>query len=150
LSRTRPALPTPPDLFPGIRARQVDPHRVGPGELAVVLDRPEIVPAQAGRAAFLIVGPLERDLLRLGLGRIDVVEILDDIHPRQGLRAVDEDAELHRPGWVQNAAFCTCPNARWLRDAKPPARPPICPTMRLGVSAAGLRSLAGVLGDAKG
>ncbi len=43
--------------------REMHPDRAGPGELAVVLDRPHIIPAQSGRPVLLVVGPLKLDLL---------------------------------------------------------------------------------------
>src|SRR5262249_52010835 len=56
---------------------RLHPDRAGPGELAVVLDGADVVPAQAGGAG-LVVGPREGDALGLRLGRVGVDEILDD------------------------------------------------------------------------
>ena len=34
----------------------MNPERAAPGELAVLLNRPDVVPAQAGRAVLLVIG----------------------------------------------------------------------------------------------
>src|SRR5262249_54821435 len=64
-------------------------------ESGTLSGRKRQVPAQARRPVALVVGPLEADLLRLRLGRINVAEILDDVHPRHGARAMDEHLEPH-------------------------------------------------------
>src|SRR5262249_37910883 len=81
----------------------MDPERAAPGEFTVVLDRPHVVPAQAGGARFL-VGPLERHAVGAGLGRIDVAEVLDDIDPGDRTRAVDEHIETDRAGGFELVA----------------------------------------------
>src|SRR5262249_30844187 len=78
----------------------VDPERASPRKLAVVLDRPNVVPAQAGIAGFL-VGPLEAGALGAGLGRVDVAEVLDDVDPGDRPRAVDQDAQPDRSAGLE-------------------------------------------------
>src|SRR5262245_31461058 len=76
----------------GCAGPTMDPEGASPGELAIVLDRADIVPAQGPRIG-VFVGPLEGGAFGARLGRVDVAEVLDHVDPGDRPDTVDHDLE---------------------------------------------------------